>query len=113
MATSTIHTSFYGDNLEHIGGGLFSAQDRNISVLDNVDLNSVTAHGNTYLVTNVTNNPSDTADDGRLFVIQTKYNDYNNVFQVYFPNFGKAYIRRRSWNSSQSDFTWTEWHSLW
>lgn len=113
MATSTIKNSYYGNNLEHINQGLFSAEYSDILTLDGVNLDNVSAYGNAYLVTNATNYPSEGSPNGRLYVIQTKKNDYNNVFQVYFPNYGKVFVRRKLWSSSQSAFVWGSWNSLW
>lgn len=113
MATSKIQYEYYGNSIEHISQGLFSTQHATAAKLNNIDLDTVSALGNSYIVTGVTNYPSSTSADGRLWVIQTKESDYNNIFQVYFPKSGAVHIRRKSWSSSQSAFVWTEWHSLW
>ena len=113
MATSTIKYDTYYENVEHIANGLFGAQGHStLEILDNIDLDTCHTPGD-YMITNATNYPNDGANSGKLFVIQTKKDDFNNVFQVYFPNYGNIFGRRQSWNSSQSAFVWGSWRSLW
>lgn len=112
MGTSKINYDRYYESIDHIANGLFAAQGHStLPTLDNSDLN-ISAPG-VYMVTNATSYPDGSSATGKLFVIQTKANDYQNVFQVYFPNYGNIFARRKSWNSSQSSFTWGSWHSLW
>ena len=80
------------------------------TVMNNVDLNSITTAG-IYIVTNITDNNPSSANRGKLFVIETDPNGNSGYLtQIFLPPYGKMYSRYRTYSSP--NWSWSGWATV-